>query len=315
MTEQNRQSDLPPGNGRASGNQDAGDAANGEAVPADLIAKLLGTTVVELRDHPEVAKEKFAKVFRELAQLRTQEGGPYALDSTRELMSRIRQELQASGEKVPDQLDALPETIAALSDRLQDTTPGELTDFLRGLSGLIESPDKDNADLDRVVSWFETNLAPLLLSLDQQRQRQEANTQAEYREAAKRSIAASLRKHGIQPLTTDPEPPRQGGKMNRQRLFWKEFAESSGEIKRLLAGGEDELATKRVEELLDAYDLDLSIGLSLEGEAAVLAFLPSDNLETAILLQLVVRDSPNLQGWRFVRGSRHDARRREVETS
>lgn len=308
MTDKDREPDLPPSDDSASGNQDAGDMA----APAELIAKLLGTTVDEMRDHPEVAKEKFAAIFSELAHLKTQEGGSHTLDSTRELMRRLRQELQASGEKVPDQLDDLPETIAELCDRLRGTSPEELADFLRGLSGFIESPDGDNAELDGVVAWFETNLGPLV-GLDRERHKQEERTQAEYREAAKRSIAASLRKQGIRPLTTDPEPQRHAGRMNRQRLFWKEFAESSGEIRNLLAGGEDERAKARVEELIDAYDLDLRTDLSIDGEDAVVSFLPSDNLETATRLQLVVRDSPKLQGWRFVRGSRYGSHRRDVK--
>ena len=277
------------------------------ARPAELLARLIGTTPEEMRTRPEVAKEKLSAVFRELAQLKAG-GGPHRLDATRELMRRIRVGLQASGEPVPDELDELPERLAGLSERLGEATPDELADFLRGLASLVGSGPRgeEGGQLEEVVAWFEKNVGPLV-GLERERRRQDAELQAEYREAAKRSIDASLRRHGIQPLTTDPEPTRTrpAGRMNRQRLFWKEFAAEAERIKDLLSRGEGEAAKRAVEELLDSYDLDFSVRLSLEGGDAVLAFEPPDDIQAATRLQLVIRDSPTLPGWRFVRARRY----------
>lgn len=277
-----------------------------QAQPAELLARLFGTTVEEMRERPEVLKEKFATVFGELAELKSRGDGARNLDATKELLRRLKRELEASGEAVPGELEELPEQLAGLADQLGGATPGELAELLRGLAGSIESPsgDGDGANLDEVAAWFETNFGSFV-GFERRRRKEDARMQAEYREAAKRSIAASLRAHGIQPLTTDPVAPR--ASMKRQHLFWKEFAASAEEVRALVSGGEVDEAKKRVTEMLDAFDLDLSIKLSLEDDVAVLAFMPADDLATATELQLVVRDSPKLPGWRFVRGRRYGA--------
>lgn len=276
--------------------------------PEEILASLFGTSVEEMRERPEVAREKLASVFRELSRLKKAEGGHHALDSTREVMRRIRREFEARGESVPAGLEELPERLAALAERLDQSTPGEWAELLRGLAGSIEAPDdKDDggANLDEVAAWFESNFGSLVGS-ERARQREDARAQARYREAAKRSIAASLRKHGIQPLSTDPAPAPPRPRMKRHHLFWKEFEASAADLRSRVLGGEADKAQRRITEMLDAFDLELSITLTPEGEDAVLAFMPTDDLAKAVELQLVVRDSPRLPGWRFVRGRRYE---------
>ena len=283
--------------------------------PAELLAGLLGTTVEEMRERPEAVKAKLAAVFGELSQLK-EGGGPHRMDATRELMRRIRVGLQASGEPVPDELDELPERLAALSGRLGDATPEELAGFLRGLAGLAaprpsgeegarEGGRRDEAQLEEVVEWFEKNLGPLV-GLERRRRRQEAELQAEYRESAKRSIDAALRSHGITPLTTAPEPaaahePAAAQTMNRQRFFWREFSHVEAELRRMLAGGRRDEARERLAGLLEDFDLAADFDLALAGEVAVLSFPTPGDFDAARRLQLVIRDSPRLPGWRIVR--------------
>lgn len=300
------------------------DTDHAETNPAELLAGLLGTTVEELRERPEVVKAKLVTVFGELSQLKEGGGGgPHQLDATRELMRRIRVGLQASGEPVPDELDELPERLAALSGRLGDTTPEELAGFLRGLAGLVapspaegareegtgtpEGPqEKDAAQLEEVVAWFEQNIGPLL-GLERRRARQEAELQAEYREGAKRVIDAALRRHGITPLTTAPEPTAARPApttMNRQRFFWREFSHVEAELRQMLSDGRQSEAQERLAGLLEDFDLAAAFDLALEGEEAVLSFPTPGDLEAARRLQLVIRDSPRLPGWRIVRAPR-----------
>ena len=65
---------------------------------------------------------------------------------------------------------------------------------------------------------------------------------------------------------------------------------------------------RRLAALLDAFDLALSFKLTREGEEAVLAFVPDDDAAKTTELHVVVRDSPRLPGWRFVRGRRYGAK-------
>jgi hypothetical protein len=277
-------------------------------VSVEVIAKLLGTTIEEMRDRPEVVKAKLAAIFGELARLGASGASQPQLDATCELMSQIRQELQASGEKVPDELNELPIRLAELAGRFRDASPGELADLLREIASLVGAPGGEGAQLDEVAAWLETVVAPLV-GLDREKQEHDERMQAEYREAAKRSIAASLRKHGIQPLTTEPEPTTPGAKMNRHHLFWKEFTGAAAEIKALLTSGASEAAERRVADLLDAFDLNLPINLSLDDEVAVLTFPAPDDAKATVQLQTVIRDSPKLPGWRIVRGRRYSSSR------
>lgn len=294
--------------------------------PAELLARLFGTSVEEMRERPEAAREKFAAAFRELAESHEPSesgspgGGAYNAGAAREMMRRLRRELAASGEEVPAELDELPAQLAAVAERLGGATPEELAALLRGLAAAVETPtregvgsgeggeaDEGRANLDEVAAWFETNFGTLL-GFERRRRKEDARMQAEYREAAKRSIAASLREHGIQPLSTDPEPVAPRASIKRHRLFWQEFAAAADALRSLVAEGEEEdveAARRRVAGMLDAFDLDLKIRLTREGEEAVLAFIPSDDVAANVALQVVVRDSPRLPGWRFVRGSRY----------
>lgn len=301
--------------------------------PDELLAGLFGTSVEEMRERPEVAREKFAAVFRELSASdespasRPNGVSPRNVFAARELMRRLRRGLAASGEEVPAELDELPEQLAAVAERLGGTKPEELAEFLRGLANTVASPagaaregraSPDEASLDEVSAWFESSFGSLLGS-ERQRRREDARRQAVYREAARRSIAASLREHGIQPLSTDPEPIAPRAQMKRHRLFWQKFAADAEELRALVAGGEADAARERVAALLDSYDLGLDVKLSLEGEEAVLAFTPARgtgdaedagdaiDIAAAVELSVVVRDSPRLPGWRFARGRRHGA--------
>lgn len=298
---------------------EGGDDAAAGPDPAELLAGLLGTTVEEMRERPEAVKAKLAAVFGELARLKEGGGGPHQLEATRELMRRIRVGLQASGEPVPDELDELPERLAALSGRLGDAAPEELAGFLRGLAGLVAprpageggarqeggARDEEGAQLEEVAAWFEQNLGPLF-GLERRRRRQEAELQAEYREGAKRSIDAALRRHGITPLTTAPEPApaRAPQTMNRQRFFWREFSRAEAELRQMLSDGRQAEARERLAGLLEDFDLAADFDLSLEGGEAVLSFPTPGDLEAAGRLQLVIRDSPKLPGWRIARAPR-----------
>lgn len=274
--------------------------------PAEVIAKMLGTTVEEMRARPEAVKENLVAVFRELTQTATHGEAAPAPETTRRLVERIRRELQARGVEVGKELDDLPNQLRELSTRLQSATPEDAAHVLRELANFVESPDGEHAGLDGIAAWLEANAGPLVGHV-RERQERDERLQAEYREAAKRSIAASLRKVGIEPLTTEPERGRTRAKMNRQRLFWKEFAEAAADIKASLTKGEDAAARKRIAAMLDAFDLNLAFELALEGEDAVLTFPPPDDLETATSLQFVVRDSPSIEGWRIARGRRYEA--------
>lgn len=283
-----------------------GDAA-ADFRPDEILAGLFGTSVEEMRERPEAAKEKFAAVFRELAEAGASgEGRERRLDATRELMRRLRRGLEESGADVPRGLEELPEQFAALAERLSGATPEELAGLLRGLAGSIESAGEEDggAKLEDVASWFEKSFGPLVGSA-RRRRKEDERMQSEYREAAKRSIAASLREHGIQPLSTEPSAPRT--QMKRHRLFWREFAAAAEELRALVARGESEAAESRVNELLDAFDLRLGFKLSHEGDDAVLAFVPADDADANRELHVVVRDSPRLEGWRIVRGRRYGA--------
>jgi hypothetical protein len=278
--------------------------------PDEIVARLLGTTVEEMRENPEAVKAKLVALFRELAQTGDAAEGRPEPEATREVVRRVRRELQARGVEVPDELDNLPERLREFYALLQGTTPDEVAERLRGLANLIESPGEQNAELDDVVVWLETKLGPLV-GLERARRKREERLQAEYRDAAKRSIAASLRKVGIEPLSTETESPAPRSKMNRHRLFWKEFEGSASDIKDLLAGGEAEAARKKLADMLDAFDLNLAFELSLEGEDAALTFPPPDDPEMTMQLQIVIRDSPGIDGWRVLRGRRYGANRKE----
>jgi hypothetical protein len=249
------------------------DANPAEVDMAEILAGLFGTTVEEMRERPEAMKAKLVAVFGEIAQLR-EGGGPNPMDATRELMHRIRIGLQAGGEPVPDELDELPERLAAFADRLSDATPEELAGFLRGLAGLVApqasseagAQQDEEVQLEGVVAWFEQNLGPLL-GLEQRRQ-QDVELQVEYREAAKRSIDAALRKHGITPLTTAPgkTAPRTPQTMNRHRFFWREFSHVEAELRQMLTDGLQDAAKERLAGLLEDFDLGAAFDITLEGE-------------------------------------------------
>lgn len=274
-----------------------------QAAEAELLAELFGTSLEEMREHPEAAKEKFAAVFREMAEAGKVGGdaGP-RLAATHELIARLKRGLEESGADVPADLEQLPERLAAFAQKLGGAKPEELAELLRGLASSIDTPGSSPAKLDELAAWFESNFGPLL-GLNRRKRKEEARMQAEYREAAKRSIAASLREHGIQPLTTDPVAPRPS--MKRQHLFWKEFAAAAEELRALVAADELETAERRIAEMLDGFDLELPVKLTREGDEAVLAFMPTDDAEATRELHVVVRDSPQLPGWRFVRGRRY----------
>jgi hypothetical protein len=274
--------------------------------PEEIIARLLGSTVEEMRENPEAVRARLNALFGELMKPGAQTVGRPEPEAVREFVRRIRQELRARGVETPEELDDLPDRLQEFYARLQATTPDEVAEHLRAIASLIESPGEQNLDLDDVAAWLETNLGPLV-GLTQARRRREARLQVEYRNAAKRSIASSLRKFGIEPLSDVDESQAAPAEMNRQRLFWKEFAVAAAEIRQMLADGQDKEARERVADMLDAFDLNFDFDLSLEGDDAVLTFPPPDNLETATRLQLVIRDSPKLPGWRIMRGRRHGA--------
>jgi hypothetical protein len=273
----------------------------------EIIARLLGTTVEEMREHPEAAREKLAAFMRGLAQAGAGGEGRSDPEAVREFVRRLRVEFRERGVELPEEVEAIPDRLQEFYALLEGSTPEELAERLRGIAGLLESPGEQGVELEDVAAWLEKTLGPLVGS-ERARSRRQERLQAEYREAARRSIAASLRKFGIEPLDTgEDDVPAPRARMNRHRLFWKEFAASASEIKSLLAGGEDEAARKRVADLLEAFDLNLPFDLSLEGEDAdaVLTFPPPDDAEAAVRLQTVIRDRPALQGWRVVRGRRY----------
>lgn len=280
--------------------------------PEEILARLFGTSVEEMRERPEAAKEKFAAVFRELAEAGKGVAGEGAnaggarLEATRELVARLKRGLEESGADVPADLEELPERFAALAEKLGGAKPEELAELLRGLASSIETPGEGSAKLDELAAWFESSFGTLV-GFERRRRKEDARMQAEYREAAKRSIAASLREHGIQPLTTDPVAPRPA--MKRQHLFWKEFAAAAEDLRALAAAGDVEKAQRRITDMLDSLDLELPVQLSLEDDEAVLAFMPTDDADATRELHVVVRDSPKLDGWRFVRGRRYGASR------
>ncbi|HEX8688072.1 MAG TPA: hypothetical protein VF736_21110 [Pyrinomonadaceae bacterium] len=276
-----------------------GEGGGGETQVGEIIARLLGTTVAELRDDPEAVRARLAGLFGRAAGA----GASESAEALREFVRRMRAELAGRGIATPEGLDELPERLEQLYALLQTGTPEEAASRLRQLAGLIESPGAEGVELEDVAAWLETNLGPLLGS-EQARRRREEKLRAEYTAAAKRSIAEALREVGIEPLSTGDVPEETARGINRQRFFWREFSRSESEVRRLLASGRAEEARALVAELLEGYDLGADFDLALEGEEAVLSFPTPDDLDEAVRLQVVIRDSPRLPGWRISRAPR-----------
>jgi hypothetical protein len=162
---------------------------------ADIISSLLGVSLEELQNNPEVAQTAFVNIYTDLKEFlseSTSENSP-KVEAARSRLGSLRETLQAQGINISEEIEELPDKLQeVLSWANLEGYLEEIVTKLRDLTEQLEqSPDAVGEKIDQTIKSLSKDLF-----IDEEKQLEEKRKQ-NYKDSAENAIAQSLKSRGF----------------------------------------------------------------------------------------------------------------------